>query len=293
MKCKIQINNEFNNKESYWTTIIKPEHKFLDLKLREVIKYRDLIVLFIKRDFTTQYKQTILGPLWFVIQPLLSTALFSFIFGNLAQISTNGIPYVLFYYGGTMLWTYFERSFKDASDTFTTNADVFGKVYFPRLTVPISRVFINMVTLGIQFCLLLIFYSYYLITGAIAVPTWYMLLFPLILIWIACLGLGMGLIISAITTKYRDLKQLISFGISLWMYATPIVYPLSQIPEKYLFLYYFNPISAPIECFRIIFYSSGTISMSMILSSIAMTAVFLFWGLVSFNKGEKTFIDVI
>lgn len=275
-----------------WTTILRPEHKLLDLKLGEVIKYRDLIFLFVKRDFTTQYKQTILGPLWYVIQPLISTIMFTFIFGNLANISTDGIPYVLFYYGGTMLWTFFEKCFKDSSDTFTTNADIFGKVYFPRLTVPISKVFINMIGLAIQFALLIIFYAYYLFIRTPVQPTWYALLFPLIILWIACLGTGMGLIISAITTKYRDLKQLISFGINLWMYATPIVYPLSQIPGKYSWLFYVNPVSAPIELFRVFFYGAGYVPPAMILSSVGMSIVFLCLGLITFNQGERTFIDV-
>ncbi len=278
--------------EETWTTVLKPEQRLLDLKLREVIRYRDLIFLFVKRDFTTQYKQTILGPLWYVIQPLISTIMFTFVFGNLANISTEGIPYLLFYYGGTMLWTYFEKCFKDSSDTFTTNADVFGKVYFPRLTVPISRVMINMVGLGIQFALLVCFYIYYLITKSPAHLTWFAFLFPAIVLWLAALGTGMGLIISAVTTKYRDLKQLISFGIGLWMFATPIVYPLSQIPAKFAWVFYVNPVSAPIELFRVIFYGAGYVPKEMIVSSIVMSLIFLFWGLISFNKGERTFIDV-
>jgi len=257
-----------------------------------VVKYRDLISLFVKRDFTTQYKQTILGPLWYVIQPLLSTIMFAFVFGNLANISTDGVPYVLFYYGGTMMWTCFEKCFKDSSDTFTTNADVFGKVYFPRLTVPISKVFINMIGLSIQFALLVVFYAYYLFARAPVHPTWYAFLFPLLILWVAALGTGLGLIISAITTKYRDLKQLISFGINLWMYATPIVYPLSQVPKQYAWLFYVNPVSAPIELFRVWFYGAGHVPPTMILSSVVMTVVFFYLGLITFNKGERTFIDV-
>lgn len=275
-----------------WTTILRPEHGILDLKLREVVKYRDLVFLFVKRDFITQYKQTILGPLWYVIQPLISTIMFAFVFGNLANISTDGVPYILFYYGGTMLWTYFEKCFKDASDTFTNNADIFGKVYFPRLTVPLSKVFINMLGLSIQFALLIVFYAYYLIRGSSVVPTWYALCFPLIVLWLAALSTGMGLIITAITTKYRDLKQLIAFGINLWMYATPIVYPLSQIPKAYSWVFYVNPVSAPIELFRVFFYGAGYVPPLMIASSVAMSLVFLFLGLIAFGKGERTFIDV-
>ena len=275
-----------------WTTIIQPQTRFLDLRLREVIRYRDLIFLFVKRDFITKYKQTVLGPLWYVIQPLISTVMYAFIFGNLAKISTDGIPYILFYYGGTMLWGYFESCFRDASDTFTTNAALFGKVYFPRLTVPISRVFINMLALGIQFVLLLFFYIFYILKGAVAVPSFSLLFFPLIILWIAALSTGLGLIVSAITTKYRDIKQLVSFGISLWMYATPIVYPLSQIPEGFTWVFYVNPVSAPIELFRICFYGIGHVPNSMLISSLVMTCFFFFWGLVIFNRNERTFIDV-
>lgn len=275
-----------------WSTVIKPETKLIDLKLRELIRYRDLVGLFIKRDFVTHYKQTVLGPLWYLIQPLISTVLFTFVFGNLANISTEGVPYVLFYYGGTMLWTFFESNFKNASDTFTANADLFSKVYFPRLAVPISRVFINLVAFGIQFALLSAFYVYYLATGAPIRASLLALALPALLVWLAALGMGMGLIISSLTTKYRDLKQLVSFGINLWMYATPIVYPLSQIPPRFAWLYYLNPVSAPIELFRVAFYGTGGVPPTMLASSVAMAAVFLFLGLIFFNRGERTFVDV-
>ncbi|MCD1654645.1 ABC transporter permease [Treponema zuelzerae] len=288
--------DEIENQQSLknqWTTVLVPEENLLNLKLREVIRYRDLIFLFVKRDFTTQYKQTILGPLWYVIQPLISTVLFTFIFGNLARLSTNGIPYILFYYSGTMLWTFFEKCFKDSSDTFTSNADVFSKVYFPRLTVPISKIFINGIGLLVQFMLLLVFIVYFFVIRAPIHFSFKSFLFPLIIIWLALLGTGMGLIVSAITTKYRDLKQLITFGMNLWMYATPIVYPLSQVPESYAWIFYLNPASAPIELFRIWFYGAGNVSAQMIVSSLLMTAIFFFMGLIAFNKGERTFIDVV
>jgi len=283
---------EAYDKTETWTTILRPEHKLLDLKLREVVKYRDLIGLFVKRDFATQYKQTILGPLWYVIQPLISTIMFAFVFGNLANISTDGVPYILFYYGGTMLWTYFEKCFRDSSDTFTVNADLFSKVYFPRLTVPISKVFINILGLAIQFGLLFVFYTYYILTKSPVHLTWYALLFPLIILWIAALGTGMGLIITSITTKYRDLKQLISFGINLWMYATPIVYPLSQIPKQFSWVFYVNPVSAPVELFRVWFYGVGHVPPLMAISSAIMAVVFGFLGLIFFIKGERTFVDI-
>lgn len=280
------------NDAETWTAVLRPEHRIFDLKLRELVRYRDLILLFVKRDFVTQYKQTILGPLWYVIQPLISTIMFAFVFGNLANISTDGVPYILFYYGGTMLWTYFEKCFKDSSDTFTNNADIFSKVYFPRLSVPISKMLVNMIGLGIQFALLAVFYAYYLVTGTNVSPNWWALLFPALVVWIAALGTGMGLIITSITTKYRDLKQLIAFGINLWMYATPIVYPLSQIPKQYSWVFYVNPVSAPIELFRVWFYGAGYVSPLMIATSVAMTAFFLVMGLVFFVKGERTFVDI-
>jgi ABC-type polysaccharide/polyol phosphate export systems, permease component len=275
-----------------WTTVIKPQNGLFDLRLREVIHYRDLIFLFVKRDFVTKYKQTILGPLWYVIQPLISTFMFAFVFGNLANISTDGIPYILFYYGGTMLWTYFETCFKDSSDTFITNASLFGKVYFPRLTVPLSRMLINMIALGIQFALLVVFYAYYLVTKSPVQPTWYALLFPFLILWIAALGIGLGLIVSSITTKYRDIKQLVTFGVNLWMYATPIVYPLSQIPKNYAWVFYVNPVSAPIELFRVFFYGAGYVPPAMIISSACISLVCLIFGLVIFTRNQRTFIDV-
>lgn len=283
---------DITEQEQHWTTVIKPQKGLFDLRLREVIRYRDLIVLFVKRDFTTRYKQTILGPIWYIIQPLITTFMFAFIFGNLAKISTDNVPYLLFYYGGTMLWTYFESCFKDASDTFIANTALFGKVYFPRLTVPISRVLINLIAFGIQFALLLCFYVFYFFNGFRPHFTPFTLLLPLLIPWIAALGIGMGLIISAITTKYRDLKQLVTFGVTLWMYATPIVYPLSQAPARFSWVFYVNPVSAPIELFRVLFYGAGNVPVSMIVSSVLMSIVFLVYGLVIFTKNERNFIDV-
>lgn len=276
-----------------WDTVITPKRKILDLRIRELIQYRDLVWLFIKRDFITVYKQTILGPLWFVINPLFSTAIYSFVFGNLANIGTDGIPFLLFYYCGTMLWTYFSACFTDASNIFTNNSDLFGKVYFPRLTVPISRIFSNLITAMIQFLTLMCFYGYNLIMGASIRPQWQAFAFPLIFAWIAMLSTGMGMLISALTTKYRDLKQLVSFGLNLAMYATPIVYPLSQAPEKFKWVFYLNPLSAPVELFRIWFYGAGYVPPSMILLSIGLTLFFFFFGLIMFNRNEQTFVDVI
>jgi len=271
-----------------WDLILQPKRRLFDLHLREVIRYRDLIWLFVKRDFVTQYKQTILGPLWFIINPLFSTVMYSFVFGNLAKIGTDGIPFLLFYYAGTMLWTFFTGCFNDASNIFLNNAGLFGKVYFPRLTVPISNVFSNLTKVAIQFVTLMVFYIYYLVIKAPVRPSWWSLAFPLIFVWLAVLANGMGMIISSLTTKYRDLKHLIGFALHLAM-----VYPLSQIPEKFAWVNYVNPVSAPIELFRIWFYGAGTVPPEMIATSLGMTAGFTVLGLVMFNQNERNYIDVV
>ncbi|AEF84641.1 ABC transporter, permease protein [Treponema primitia ZAS-2] len=276
-----------------WTLTIKPKRKLLDLQLRDVIRYRDLVYLFVKRDFVLQYKQTILGPLWLVIQPLFSTIMYSFVFGNLANIGTNGVPFLLFYYSGTMLWTFFAGCFSDASNLFINNANLFGKVYFPRLTVPISNVFSNVTKIFIQFLLLMVFYVYYIISGAPIRGSLWIFAFPLIFAWLAALGMGVGIIISSLTTKYRDLKQLVTFALGLAMYATPVVYPMSSIPSRFSWVNFVNPVSAPIELFRIWFYGAGSVSSAMILTSLGITVAMLFLGLVLFNQNEQNFIDVV
>jgi lipopolysaccharide transport system permease protein len=276
-----------------WTLTIESKKSFFDLRVRELAHYWDLVWLFVKRDFTTAYKQTILGPLWFIINPLFSTVIYTFVFGNLAHLGTDGIPYLLFYYGGTMLWTYFSSCFTDASNIFSNNAGLFSKVYFPRLTVPIARIFNNLITLTVQFVTLMIFYGYYLVKGEPLRPGWTALLFPLLFAWIALLATGMGMLVSALTTKYKDLKQLVSFALHLAMYATPIVYPLSEAPERFKWFFYINPMSAPVELFRVWFYGAGTATMPMVLSSLIMTAFFTLAGLVMFNRNERTFVDII
>ena len=279
--------------EGDWSLVIRPKSRWLDLNLREIYHYRDLIKLFVNRDFVTVYKQTILGPLWFVLNPLFTTVMYSFVFGNLAKIPTDGVPQTLFYYGGTMLWGYFSTCLNSGSDIFTGNAGLFSKVYFPRLTVPISKVFSNLISVAIQFATLLVFYVYFVATGSPVRPTWWVLAFPLIIAQLAALGMDFGMIISSLTTKYRDLRQLVGFGVQLWMYATPIVYPLSQIPEKYRWLMALNPVSAPIEAFRAAFYGVGGPTPGMMWISVAMTVVFLGLGLVLFNHNERTFVDVV
>jgi len=279
--------------EGYWSLVIKPKRKWLDIDLREIYRYRDLIFLFVNRDFVTVYKQTILGPLWFILNPLFTTIMYTFVFGGLAKIPTDGVPQTLFYYGGTMLWGYFSACLTNGADVFAGNAGLFGKVYFPRLTVPISKVFSNLISVGIQFATLIVFYIYYVASGATVRPTWWFFTFPLLVAQIAALGIGFGMIISALTTKYRDLRQLVAFGVSLWMYATPIVYPFSQVPQRYRLIMAANPVSAPIEAFRATLYGVGGVTPAMMWSSAIVTIGVLFLGLILFNRNERTFVDVV
>lgn len=279
--------------DNNWSLIIEPRRKLFDLRLRELVQYRDLVALFVKRDFVTQFKQTILGPLWFVINPLVSTIMYAFVFGNLAGIGTDGVPSILFYYAGTMLWTYFSACFTDSSNLFINNAGLFGKVYFPRLTVPVSNILFNLLKAAVQFALLLAFYIYFLIAKAPLAPSLSLLLFPLSFLWIAALGVGLGLIVSSLTTKYRDLRILVTFALSLGMYVTPVVYPLSEIPRGFAWLFYLNPLSAPIELFRVWFFGAGAVPPSMLISSIVSTLLIALLGMVMFNQNERNFIDVV
>ena len=279
--------------EETWDLVIEPKRKLLDIPIREVIRYRDLIALFIKRDFVTQYKQTILGPLWFIINPLISTVMYAFVFGNLAKLSTDGVPHILFYYAGTMLWTFFAGCFTDATNIFVDNAGLFGKVYFPRLTVSVSSIAGKLIKIFIQFLCLMGFFVYYLVTSDVLRPSLLALLFPLILIWIASVATGMGMVISVLTTKYKDLRLLVNFALNLAMYATAVVYPVSQIPQRFHWVLYANPMNAPIELFRFWFYGAGGIPLQAIISSILLTFFFLFIGLIMFNQNERNFIDVV
>jgi lipopolysaccharide transport system permease protein len=279
--------------EEKWSLVIKPKRKLLDLQIRELLHYRDLIFLFVKRDFITQYKQTILGPLWFVISPVISTVIYTFVFGHLANIGTDGIPYTLFYYSGAMLWAFFTGCFLDSSNVFVSNAGVFGKVYFPRLVVPINYIFSNSIRILVQFAMLLAFLVYYIFIGSPVRPSWFAFLFPLIIIWMAAIGTGAGIIISSLTTKYRDLRLLVTFGISLVMYATPVVYPLSEIPERFSWMAYANPVCAPMELFRLWFFGAASVDMNMILVSLGITVFLVVTGLILFSQNEQNFIDVV
>jgi len=283
----------FTAEKEEWTEIIEPRTNLLDLGLKDVWRYRDLVMLFVRRDFVSTYKQTILGPLWFFIQPLLTTLTFIVIFGNIAQLSTDGLPMLAFYLAGVTIWNYFAQTLTATSTVFTANAAIFGKVYFPRLTMPLSIVISNLVRFGIQFALFFVVWVYYLVIGSKIQPNAYIILTPLLIVVMGLLSLGLGMIFSALTTKYRDLAMLLTFGVQLLMYATPVIYPLSSISEKYKWLILANPMSSIVETFRYGFLGSGTFSWAYLGYSLAVTLVILFIGTVIFNKVQKSFTDTV
>lgn len=276
-----------------WDLIIEPQTSLLDLNLKDVWRYRDLLWLLVKRDFVSFYKQTILGPLWFFIQPLFTTIIFTFIFGNLAGLSTDGLPQPLFYMAGITAWNYFADCLTKTSTVFRDNANIFGKVYFPRLIMPLSIVVSNLVRFGVQMLLLFMMMAYYAYTGGSFTPNAYVLLFPILVLQMALLGLGLGLVITALTTKYRDLAFLISFGVQLMMYATTVIYPLSAAPANYKWLIELNPMTGIIEAFRFGFLGQGELTFSSFGYSVAFTLVALVLGVIIFNKTEKTFVDTV
>jgi len=289
----IPMENIEGQEAEQWTTIIRPQHPWCQFDLGELWKYRDLIQLFVRRDFVAQYKQTILGPLWFILQPLFTTLVFTIIFGKIAKIPTDGLPQFLFYFAGTICWGYFAECLNQTSQTFLANAGIFGKVYFPRLTVPISKVISYIFKFFIQFAMFLIFLVYYYWQGAPVHPNLGVLALPLIVIQMAFLGIGCGLIVSSLTTKYRDLGLVVSFGVQLWMFATPVVYPLSQIPEKYRIYFALNPMTSVVEGFRAAFLGAGSLSAPYYLLGVLITLAICFVGIVLFNRIEKTFVDTI
>ena len=274
--------------------IIKPKHSLLDIDLKGVWRYRDLVYMYIRRDIVTKYKQTVLGPLWYVIQPILTTIIYMFVFGGLAGISTDSVPQPLFYMAGILLWNYFSECFTGSNDIFGVNANVFGKVYFPRLVVPISGMISNLLKMLIQFVLFALVYLYYaLFTDASIHIGWSALLFPVLVVMLALHATSWGLIFSSLTTKYRDLKFLIQFGIQLFMYATPIIYPLSVAPEKYRFILELNPLTPIFEAFKYGWLGAGSLSWGGLLYSAVFMAVSLFAGIVIFSREERTFMDTI
>lgn len=274
-------------------TVVSAKRGLFNLNLKELWKYRDLVILFVKRDLKNVYKQTVLGSLWIVINPFLSTFVFTVIFGIIANISTDGIPQFLFYMSGNILWSFFSSCFNRASSTFLSNARIFGKVYFPRLVMPLSGIIYNSITFLVQFVMFAILVTVYALTGANVHPNLIVLALPILLIHIAFLGTGTGLIISSLTTKYRDLNVLVSFGLTLWMYLTPVVYPVSQIPESFRWVMLLNPVAPIVETFRYAFLGSGSFEWFSLLISAAVTAVLLILGMIVFNQVEKNFIDTV
>lgn len=279
-------------KEEHWDLTIQPKKSLFTVDVKNIWRYRDLVLLFVRRDFVSIYKQTILGPLWFFIQPVFTTVIYTVIFGRLANISTDGIPQPVFYMSGIILWNYFSDCLMKTSDTFIVNQNIFGKVYFPRLVIPLSVVISNLLKLGVQVLLFIGLYLYYVGDGQ-AYPNRYLFIFPILILIMAGLGLSLGLIVSSLTTKYRDLKFLIQFGIQLAMYASPIVYPLSMLPEKYRPLLILNPVTGVIETFRYSLFNEGTLSFTALGYSAVSMLVLILFGLFIFNKVEKSFIDTV
>ena len=281
--------------EEGWTTVIRPKTGWFDIDLNELWHYRDLITMFVKRNFTVLYKQTILGPAWIILNPLITTIIFNVVFGGMANMPTDGVPGFLFYMAGNTVWTFFANCVNNTANTFVTNSQVFGKVYFPRLTMPISQVLTSLINFGIQAAMYLIFWGYFFATGSGITFTLWALAIPFVMLEVMLLGLGVGIIVSALTTKYRDLAIAVSFGVQLWMYISPVVYPLSSLEEspRLQMLMRLNPMTAPIEVFRMGTLGTGTVEVGSLIYSLIVTAAALVLGVVLFSRIEKTFMDTV
>ena len=278
-----------------WSTVIKPQKSLLDVDFKEIWKYRDLWSLFVKRDIITQYKQTVLGPLWYFVQPIMTTIMYMVVFGGIAGISTDGLPQALFYLSGICMWQYFSECMNKTSNTFVNNAGIFGKVYFPRLIVPLSTVTSNLIRFGIQFMLFLVVYVYYVVFTDVNVgPNLYALLFPVLVLMLAGLGLGFGILFSSMTTKYRDLTLLLGFFVHLWMYATPVIYPLSMITnEKLKLVMSLNPLTGILEAFKYGMLGTGSFSWMALGYSFLFMVALLALGIVVFNRVQRSFMDTV
>jgi len=289
----MSVANEVEVTEN-WTEVISSKRGLLDFNLREVWSYRDLIWMFVRRDFTSMYKQTILGPVWFFISPFMTVLMYTFVFSRIAGIQTDGIPAPIFYLTGTTLWNYFQQCFTSSAGTFTSNAGIFGKVYFPRLVSPISTTISNLIKFFIQIAVLVVLISYYTIFRDYSIHlNIYFLLVPVLILLMAGIAFGVGIITSAVTTKYRDLQIFISYGVAILMYATPVIYPMSQVPVKFQKYLMFNPISPIIETFRYSIFGTGTFSWLALGYSGCFMVVVLFIGIAIFNQVEKTFMDTV
>lgn len=276
-----------------WDMIIGPQRNLLDLRLRELWHARDLVLLFVRRDFVSIYKQTILGPLWYLIQPLLTTIVFTVVFGSIAKLPTDGLPAFLFYMSGTLIFTYFASSLSKTSETFVSNAGLFGKVYFPRLAVPVSILISNLIAFAIQFGFFLVFIGYFYLRGTSVHLNWWVLFTPVLLLMMAGLGLGFGIIVSSLTTKYRDLRFLVQFGVQLLQYVTPVIYPLSAMSPKYQALIRLNPLTSVVEAFRYAYLGSGSVNLFQLGYSFVIMLIAIVIGVVIFNRVEATFMDTV
>jgi len=276
-----------------WDLIIRSQRAWWDLRLGDLWRYRDLVRLLVWRDFVSVHKQTVLGPIWYLIGPVVSTVVFTVIFNRVAKLSTDGMPPFLFYMAGNTIWAYFSACLGGSSNTFIGNAGIFGKVYFPRLIMPISVVFSNLISFGIRFGVFLLFLFYFMLTGSDVHPNLWILILPVLLLIMAGLGLGIGIIISSLTTKYRDLQQLVGFGVQLLMYATPVLYPVSTAPENWRWIFLVNPITPVVEMFRMAFMGGNALSPTYLFYSAGFAATVLAIGVLIFNRVENTFMDTV
>ncbi len=282
-----------SNKNQEWSQVIESKSSLFSLNLKEVWRYKDLVYMLVKRDFVTSFKQTILGPLWFFINPIFTTIMYVIVFGNIANLSTDGAPQIPFYLSGVILWNYFSSCLNNTSNVFRGNASIFGKVYFPRLVMPLAIVTSNLMQFAVQFCLFLGFLIYYLIVDQNVHPNLWVLTTPFLIVLMAAFAMGAGMIFSSMTTKYKDLSMLLSFGVSLYMYVTPVVYPVSSIPEKYRWIADINPLTGIFECFKYAYLGVGDFNVGMLLYSTVFIFSILLIGTVIFNKVEKSFMDTV
>lgn len=278
--------------EEKWTMVIRPTASFFQVDLKELFEYKDLILLFVNRDYKTMYKQTILGPLWILLKPLMTTGIFTIIFGRIASISTDGIPEFLFFMAGNIMWSYFSSCIISTSNTFLGNSRLFGKVYFPRMVIPVSQTISKLITFGAQFILFLSFVVWYMEKGYVHLTIW-CIATPILLLELACLAMGVGMIVASFTTKYRDLQVLVGFGVQLWMYATPIVYPLSIFPQKWRWILFCNPVTSVVECFRYGWLGGGNVLIGPWIAGWAVTLLVLLFGILAFNRVQRNFMDTI
>ena len=282
-----------NFNDYHWDTVIEAKQNPFSVGLKQIAEYRDLIFLFVRREIATTYKQTILGPLWYLLQPVFTTIMFIIVFRHVAKVGTEDVPPVLFYSIGIILWSFFSSLLTSQARVFYSNKDIFGKVYFPRLTVPIALIISELIKFMIQFSVFAIIYIVYLFNGYSGYISFKLLLLPLIIIWTSLLSTGLGLIVSSITTRYRDLAKALEFFLSMFMYAAPVVYPLSEVSDRFRPFFVSNPVTAILECFRSLCFGTSDVSLFMILYSVGCTVVFLLVGILLFNKNEKVFVDVI